>query len=307
MNRDFQPVIAAQYLEKALVACREEGMDPLSDEVIGIRLQAVSITEKMSDIPRTIKTLESIRNLVLSESERASSHTELSPEEQQQRRTRLLLKTVQISLRLGDLYSNPFINNDTEAMNLLLWSVNTVLQENAARKANNANDTTHGKWLSKDEFGATLEALGMQYEKVNNHYLAAPLFLQALALKENKTDCHTVTLMNNLSISLAQQNIPAHEKGIGGTGSREAMVESGREWAKRALEVVEKIPNVERDEECDVACVVTKYNLGEFCEMLSDRQGAMERYQEAKDLAKKVGYKDGVEHAVNAIKRLSSR
>ncbi|PNS19094.1 TPR repeat-containing protein [Sphaceloma murrayae] len=298
-NIDLQPQKAFEYYQKAMDKAREEGMDPYSDEVLGIKLQLAYLMEVSNNIPNAIRILETIRADCIARSIEALSEPSLSPSKQQIRRTRLLYKAVAISLKLSEYYANPYIRSDAAALETLLWAVNTVLRENAARQSANATDDSHGPWLSSDEFGAILESLAHQYEKDNNHFLAAPLFLQALAAKE-KTDCHSVVLMNNLSISLAQQDPPS-EPGIP-PPSREALVQSAREWAEKAIRVAGKVE--ERDEECDVGCAVAMHNLGEFEEMVGRRKEAAERYREAVGVARGVGFAEGVKRSTEALKRL---
>ncbi|KAF2224035.1 hypothetical protein BDZ85DRAFT_215689, partial [Elsinoe ampelina] len=300
-NIDLQPQKAFLYYQKAINAAQEEGMDPYSDEVIGIKLQLADLMEKSSNIPRAIRVLEIIRADLLARSEQALTLPDISPEQQQRRRTRLLSKTVAIALKLSEYYSNPYIHSDAQALESALWAVNTVLRELDARRAARATDESHGPFLSPDEFGATLESLAHQYEQGNNHFLAAPLFLQALASK-SKTDCHSVVLMNNLSISLAQQSPPA-EPGVA-PPSREALVQSAKEWAEKAIRMAGKIEGEERNEECDVGCAVALHNLGEFAEMLGQKGEAAGRYREALAVAKGAGFVDGMKMAREGLRRL---
>ncbi|KAG8624972.1 hypothetical protein KVT40_006723 [Elsinoe batatas] len=300
-NIDLQPQKAFPYYQKAINAAREEGMDPYSDEVIGIKLQLADLMEKSSNIPRAIRVLETIRADLLARSEEALALPDISPEQQQQRRTRLLSKTVAIALKLSEYYSNPYIHSDAQALESALWAVNTVLRELDVRRAARATDESHGPFLSPDEFGATLESLAHQYEQGNNHFLAAPLFLQALASK-SKTDCHSVVLMNNLSISLAQQSPPS-EPGVA-PPSREALVQSAKEWAEKAIRMAGKIEGEERSEECDVGCAVALHNLGEFAEMLGRKGEAAGRYREALAVAKGAGFVDGMKMAREGLRRL---
>ena len=93
------------------------------------------------------------------------------------KRTRVLAKTVAMSLKLGELYSNPYIHDPTTAEERLVWAVETILKEKQRRE-------TQGV---KENEGAH------NYEEKNRHYLATPLFLQALSLKPTE-DCHSVVL-----------------------------------------------------------------------------------------------------------------
>ena len=148
------------------------------------------------------------------------------------------------------------------------------------------------------------------------HYRAAPLFLQALTMSPTSS-CHTVVLseslasvrfigltrlVNNLSISLAQQSPPA-ELGQPPV-SREALVSNAQAWAEKALAIAAKIIPPERTEECDLGCAVAIHNLGEFAEMNGDIRGARKRFEEAKSIAKAIGFEAGVINSEEGLRRL---
>jgi hypothetical protein len=111
--------------------------------------------------------------------------------------------------------------------------------------------------------------------------------------------------VNNLSISLAQQNPPATPGQA--PISRPALVANAREWANKALAVAAKIEPPQRNEECDLACAVATHNLGEFAEMDGDIAEARRKYDEARSLAKAVGFQEGVTNAGAALRRLGSK
>lgn len=108
--------------------------------------------------------------------------------------------------------------------------------------------------------------------------------------------------MNNLSISLAQQDPPptAGQPPI----SRLALIGNARAWAQKALAITAKIAPPNRTEECDVGCAVATHNLGEFAEMDGDIAEARKRFQEAKSLAKAIGFQEGVINSEGALRRI---
>lgn len=110
--------------------------------------------------------------------------------------------------------------------------------------------------------------------------------------------------MNNLSISLAQQNPPPTPGQP--PASRSALVSNAREWAEKALAVAAAIKPPERTEECDMGCAVATHNLGEFAEMDGDIAEARRRYEEAGSLARVVGFQEGIANAEAALKRLGN-
>jgi hypothetical protein len=144
-------------------------------------------------------------------------------------------------------------------------------------------------------------ALANSYEQKNLHYLAAPLYLRCLSLLP-QTSCHAVVLMNNLSISLAQQSSPPASSVP--PPSRSALVSSARTWAQKSLAIAALIKPPERNEECDVGCAVATHNLGEFAEMDGDLAEARKKYEEAKALSKAISFSEGVDHAEEGLKRV---
>ena len=108
--------------------------------------------------------------------------------------------------------------------------------------------------------------------------------------------------VNNLSISLAQQDPPATPGQP--PVSRPALVSNARAWAQKALAVASKIAPPERTEECDLGCAVATHNLGEFAEMDGDIAEARKRFEEAKSIAKAIGFQEGVMNSEEALQRL---
>lgn len=295
-NSDVQPKEALKYYKQALQVAEEEGMDPFSDEIIGVKIHVAALMEKIQNFPKAIEVLEIVRADCL------EWEAELGGLDRNSgKRTRVLAKTVAISVKLGELYSNPYIRDTAAAEEQLVWAVETILKEKQRREKEGVKED-EGEWITDDELGASLEALAHNYEEKDLHYLAAPLFLQALSIKPRE-DCHSVVLMNNLSISLAQQSPPS-TAGVA-PPSRSALVESARSWATKAIDVAARIEPPERNEECDMGCAVALHSLGEFAEMNGDFTEAMKRYKEAASLARAIGFVDAAKNSQEGLKRLA--
>lgn len=111
--------------------------------------------------------------------------------------------------------------------------------------------------------------------------------------------------MNNLSISLAQQDPPPMpgQPPI----SRSGLVSNARAWAEKSIAVAAKIAPPDRTEECDVGCAVATHNLGEFAEMDGNVAEARKRYEEAKSIAKAIGFQEGVINSEDGLRRVDKR
>ncbi|KAI9813662.1 MAG: hypothetical protein M1827_003733 [Pycnora praestabilis] len=341
-NISLSPQDAMKYYRQALAVADEVGMDPFSDEIIGVKIQVAALLEKIQQFQKAIDVLEIVRNDCLKWIDLYGAK-----EGKEGDRTRILGKTVGVSVKLGELYANEFVREQEAAEGALVWAVETVLKEKKRREDQGVKPG-EGEWMTDEEIGGALEcdyapsnpspmhsqtrreinpnklftALGNHYEERNQHYLAAPLYLQCLSLLP-LTDCHSVVLsipptppplpsflikpsltttVNNLSISLAQQ-VPPPTPNIPPI-SRPALINNARSWANKALTVSSAIKPPQRNEECDEGCAVATHNLGEFAEMDGDVTEARRRYEEARALAKAMGFQEGVERARDALLRV---
>jgi len=295
-NIDLQPQNAIKYYKKSLEVAAQVGMDPFSNEVMGIKIKVAELMEKLQQYQRAIEVLEVVKRDNLQWIDTIGK----LPERIEQR-SQVLAKSVAIAVKLGDLYSSPYVMEQEHAEEQLVWAVTTVLKEEERRQKEGVKPGEADAWMSAEEVGASFENLAHHYEEGNKHYLAAPLFLQALTMSPPKS-CHTAVLMNNLSISLAQQ-IPTSVPGVPAP-SRPQLIQNAREWAEKAIELTSKIAPPERTEECDAGCAVATHNLGEFAEMDGNIREASKRYEEAKSLSKAIGFMDGVQNSNQALLRL---
>lgn len=156
-------------------------MDPFSDEIMGVKIQVAAMMEKIPNIPKAIQVLEILRSDCLKWQEQLG-HLERNKE----KRTRVLAKTIAMSVKLGELYANPYVYDPAMAEERLTWAVEIALRESQRRQCDNVRDEDEGPWLSNDEMGAALERLAHMFEGQDKHYLASPLFLQALAMKSDR-------------------------------------------------------------------------------------------------------------------------
>ena len=310
---DLNVAEALKYFEQALEVARDVDMDPMSDEVMGIKFEIAGLFERIDKFGEAIKVLELVVRQNLEWIERHKDQ----PESRKQR-THVLYQTVKAQIRVADYYANPAIWDRDTAEAKLVWAVETLVKEKQRRERQGVTDEDEGPWMSDDEMGASIEDLAQLYGGKGQHYLAVPLYLQALSVKPT-TDCHSVILMSNVASSLAQQspraaraaqayaqsnNIQSNAAPVGPVASREQMIDNARLWAEKALALGQQIQPPQRNEECDVGCVVASHNLGEIAEMLGNKEAAIGRYTEAVSLAKGIGYQEGLEMSSRRLREL---
>ncbi|KAI2473258.1 hypothetical protein F4781DRAFT_227607 [Annulohypoxylon bovei var. microspora] len=338
------PKLALKYYRLALEQCSEASLDPFSDEVVGLRIQFAAWFEKIGSYRNSIQVLEallqdckqwvelmekSVRDGLVDNSGKlavastpqsptkegdSESETPTSPENLWAKRTRILGKSVGISVKLGELYSDEHVLQGNSAGEHLIWAVETVLKELQRRQAEGVKES-EGDWMTSEQIGGALEALGNHYESKSQHYLAAPLFLQAISLSPSNS-CHTAVLMNNLATSLAQQpvemsadpNQVSQAKGsnAGVRPTRSALLASARLWALQAQKTAEKVQGEDRTDECDETCAVALCNLGDIAAMAGGIEEARLRFKEGLSLSKRIKFEPGIVQAEAGLQRLSA-
>lgn len=182
-----KPQDAMKHFRSALEKCMELGMDPLSDEVTGIKIELAGMLEKYGVADKTITILEHVLDEVV-----AGAKTQPNGSE----RTRLLKRGVSVGFKLGALYQE--LKRPVQAEEALVWSVETMLKERRRRETENTEAEEEGEWLSDEEVGMALENLAGYYESHDQHFLATPLYLQALDFLP-LNNCHAVVLSASLS------------------------------------------------------------------------------------------------------------
>ncbi|KAF3760476.1 hypothetical protein M406DRAFT_268439 [Cryphonectria parasitica EP155] len=343
-NHQPDPKLALKYYRLALEQCTAHGLDPFSNDVIGIKIQLAAWLEKMGNIPGAIRVLD----LVLSENKKWLSLVETSPErlpgaprpgpivgddqsaqsitqedfEQWVRssRARVLLKSCQISVKLGTLYAEEHVLDNDKSHEHLMWAVETALTE-FQRRASDGTKDGEGSWLTPEEIGGALESLGNSYERKGQFDLALPLFFQALRLCRDQ--CHLAVIMNNLAASFAQHPprppyetlagiVPGQDgkesptpAASGQTWTRKEHLESAARWAKNALKHAKEPTGEARTPECDQACAVALVNLGDIAMMSGDYNVARRKYERAIQVSEENSFAEGVKQAQAGLARLS--
>ncbi|KAF2964921.1 hypothetical protein GQX73_g8637 [Xylaria multiplex] len=339
-NYSPDPKLALKYYKLALEQCTTSGLDPFSNEVIGLRIQLAAWLEGIGKFQNSIEVLEallrdckkwvevmekSVQDGLVDKSGRLIRAAEIKPsppnegdeaivEEPENlwaKRTRVLGKSVGISVKLGELYADDHVLQGDAAGEHLVWAVETVLKELQRRQIEGVKEG-EGDWMGPEQIGGALEALGNHYESKSQHYLAAPLYLQAVTLSPPES-CHTAVLMNNLASSLAQQPVQSpfnsqqtleHEKPTQPT--RAMLLSSARSWALQALGTAQKVTGERRTDECDEACAVAMCNLGDIAAMAGDMKEAKRRFSESLELSQKLSFEPGISQAKEGLKRASA-
>lgn len=347
---DLNPAKALKGYKDALRIAVEMGMHPFSDEVLGIKLQVAMMLEKAGLVKPAIDVLERTKSETLKwiEEGRAAEGSPAAGGKAQQvkvksddvdvqikegaaqeaerdlkemqafearQRDKALKKVVGIQMKLAELYSSDYMQENKKAEEAQVAAVELCLKEMHRRQklglpVGGGTGEDSDAWLNLTEIATALADLASTYTTKERHELAMPLYLRALDMirvaEGDSPSCKQVTLLNDVASAMAGQvQLPAsprtqQQQAI----PREQTIEAARKWAQKSLDVAARIKPPVRDEECDITCVAATYNLGELAELQKKPDVAKQCYVEAKSLAQGLGYEDGVAMADEALKRV---
>jgi hypothetical protein len=150
-NISLEPKNAVKYYLEALRVAEEIGMDPFSNEIIGVKVQLAALLEKVHNYQRAIDVLEIVKSDNLKWMEVLGNK-----QGNEGKRTRVLMYTVRVSVKLGELYANQYVLEKEKAEESLVWAVTTMLKEHQRREKEGVK-AEEGDWLSPEEQGAAVE------------------------------------------------------------------------------------------------------------------------------------------------------
>jgi hypothetical protein len=144
---------ANKYFRQALAAATAEGMDPFSDEIMGVKYLIAHLFEENGYYAMACDVLEIMR----SDCQRWMD--EFSDKHWNDgNRARVKKNMVQINVKLGELYNCKYVNEPDDAEKRLVEAVESVLEETQRRKAEGLKPG-EGPFMTDDEVGATLEGM----------------------------------------------------------------------------------------------------------------------------------------------------
>lgn len=182
---------ANKFFRQALQTADELGMDPFSDEIMGVKYTIAALFEDAGYYSLATDVLEIMRADTQKWMEEFS-HKHWNDGN----RARVLKNLIQINIKLGQLYDIKYVNEPENGGRRLVEAVETALAETQRREKNGLYQG-EGDFLTNEELGGALEALGSHYEEFGPRYLATPLFVKALELCPPKS-CHSIILSKSL-------------------------------------------------------------------------------------------------------------
>jgi hypothetical protein len=142
---------ANKHFRQALALADELGMDPFSDEIMGVKYTIAALFEDAGYYSLATDVLEIMRaDCQKWKEEFSQKHFHNG------NRSRVMKNMVQINVKLAQLYDVRYINEPENGEKRLVEAVEMALSEKQRREREGV-ETGEGPWLSNDEMGATLE------------------------------------------------------------------------------------------------------------------------------------------------------
>jgi tetratricopeptide (TPR) repeat protein len=197
------PKKAFQYYKEALMVATDLGMNPYSEEFIGMRVRMAEFLEQHKQFGAAITVLEKEREYAYEFLEKAKAQKDIEIPDAQW--SRMVALAVKLGVKLGKLYSDEDVDNPEAAQAALVRAVETLLKERIRRQEEGIKEEAQ-QWLNEEEIGASLEELGHSYMDSRQPEFALPLFLQALSLSPANS-CHSAMLSMSYSCNLLSNNL----------------------------------------------------------------------------------------------------
>lgn len=151
------PQKALKFYKEALRKVEEIGMDPFSKEVLGIKIQLASLFERYHNYNKAIEVLEIVRRDCYAWVEKLGGIHMTDG-----KRTRVLGQAAAMGVKLGELYSLPYVDDQEAAEAALVTAVETMLKEKRRREKEGVNEG-EGDWKTNEEMGASFEGMSMSH------------------------------------------------------------------------------------------------------------------------------------------------
>ena len=341
---DLNPPKALAAYKEALRYAKESNMNPMSDEVLGIRIQVAYMLEKAGLIEQSIAVLERIKSETRKYVDATAKLADKGPigtEEQKaklrgegdpipidlpefneyqdklvddmkallDRRPSVLRKLVGIELKLADLYTDSR-NDDKKVEACLVSGVELCLKEMHRRQKFGlpvgGSPETDG-WLGLTEIAVVLRELGSTYGLQQKPSLAVPLYLRALDLiSVDEGDNITCKQVSLLTDISNMMTLLMHIY-LSQGGKQPQLpqtAENARLWSLKAIEVEGTVKPSVRDKECDASCALVHFNLGQLAQMQGKLDEAREYYKKSKRVGQSKDIPYMVETADESLARL---
>lgn len=340
----LNPPKALNAYKDALRFAEELKMDPMSNEVLGIRIQVAAMLEKGGLIKPAIEVLERVKlearvfvdkmaqikpakkvedfelfhgrpdpiPVDLPEVTEVRDEVYSIKERMFRKRACVLRRLIFVHMRLAELYSVAHLRDDKKIETNMTSAVELCLKEMQHRQKLGfpvaSSHVEEDEWLSLSEMAVVLKEPADLFWRQHKDELALPLYLRALDLvRAEEVDtptCKQVVLLTCIAATMSSM-VMNPRPGIQPIMERDQTMQTAKQWGLRAIELSEKIKAPLRDSDCDDNCATAVYCLGEMAEFMGKVDEARKYFDQSKRLAQPLGFTEIEQGAEAALERLA--
>lgn len=265
------PERAEYMLTQALRAAEDNGMDPYSPEVMGIRIRLAECLEKFGRARSAIEVLESTCKLCeqkVTDIDRGV--TSQQPEQTKALRKGMLRTILRCRVKEAVLYEGEYMQNPGKAKEMLSDAIGLLVKETQDPQTKGfSEDNAAG--LPLDEISSMLSQMGDLYATTGEESNAVQVYMLTLSpLRQacnGSRSCKEVQVLSNIASTM---DIALKRPGatINGQPANKENMAAGRKailaWAEQAIKTAEVVKPEERDDICELGLLsaeMTKADL----------------------------------------------
>jgi len=144
---------AVKAFVDAITLAKENGMHPLSNEVMAIYTELARMYISVGALPQAIDIYQQLKDRSLEWVEKFGAE-----EGNLRDRSRLLNRACVYAVKLAELYTSPYAPDRERCRTELEWAVTTTMRERQRRLVEGVKEG-EGPWQSDDEVGSQMEGI----------------------------------------------------------------------------------------------------------------------------------------------------
>ncbi len=277
---DKDPETASKYFMQAIEKAEEVGMDPLSQEALGIRIRFSQMLEEFGHVKAAIGVLDSVAKDLEQKLEDLDQHRSIKtdkpekpdddPSAEAETRKTLLRALLQIKVKTSALYESDYMQDRTKAKEVLSDVVGRIVQESKDPQVHAFTDD-NGAGLTTGEIAAILCQMGDLYATTGEEANAVQVYmltLQPLRASCNGTrSCKEAQVLSNIASAMGLA-LKKPEATINGKPATKSSLAAARKaalrWAEQAIGAAQAVTPDDRDEICELARLSAEMTRGDL-------------------------------------------
>ena len=287
---------AIRYFQEALSIAAGHGMDPFSNEAMGLRIRYAQMLE---DFGRGLQAAEIVKSIVndyeeeLFEVDRQLLSYSTAPATRPQgvsnsgtsrsseySRSNLVKGLIQAQVKLASLYASDHIQNPRLAKESLSEAINLLVRETKDASSKGLSEDNNAA-LTYEEIAAIFSQMGDLYATTGEESNAVQTYMLALEpLRKacgGTRSCREVQIFSNIAstMDIAMKKPGATINGQPVTPANLAKArQAATAWVNQAVATVDKVPLTDRDEICETSLLSAQMTRADLLLESGNKEGS---------------------------------